>query len=295
MALGRGWLVVSICLGMVAFGSSPSVADPRQYVNTSGDALVVCDSLGFGFSNGGVCFEPGHVLPDGNGEAILTIFDDFNNVVSGVACQDLNGDTFCGGQGSAELREPFCIQGVITSAWFGGSWQEWAELRVFVDGPILGNPALSSCGPMFSPGVSGRVDHWPGGGGGPPPFTLTLPDVRVDPPGDTILPVSVTGASTVVLGCTGTVQVTAAGASLMLVGVSLSPSGCAVSPCAPYTSAGIPCTTNPFACCVTLFAVTPSGSSDVECVRESNLVVDLNRDGHIDYFIPIATVTGPPC
>jgi hypothetical protein len=105
---------------------------------------------------GFVCFAAGHVKGVGvSHTASLAISDQGINPVGGTFCQDANMDGFCGGEG--EPYKPFCVSVVLVGS---VEWNEALAVQVFVDGPLNGNPVISSCGlGSTSLGTLGFVTH----------------------------------------------------------------------------------------------------------------------------------------
>lgn len=121
-------------------------AHSTSYVGGTGDVAIVHVSCGLVQPTaGGVCFPPGHIQPDQNGKATVTIVDTFINPVSGCYQQDL---------GFTCIR--FCGSIVLTS---GVNWFPDRRVEIYVDGPVNGNPFTSPCGFRNSPGTTGFVTH----------------------------------------------------------------------------------------------------------------------------------------
>jgi hypothetical protein len=133
----------------------PATADPRSYVNASGDSgtatMPDCDgSLGLGL--GSACFPAGHVQPDADGTATITLTDSFLSPVSGVHCDDADGDSICE---QREIGEWFCGTHTIRD---GEDWHAGDQIIIVVDGPVFGNPILSPCGTL-STATTGIISH----------------------------------------------------------------------------------------------------------------------------------------
>lgn len=141
----RAWLVLLVVVGL----SVPAGAHPKAYVNLTGDVTMVpndCDGS-IGVSQGGVCFPGGHIVPDLQGRATLTVGDATAVPVSGCYQQPV---------GSAPLCRPFC--GSITIDRHV-DWDPSENVEIFIDGPVQGSPAYSACGITVSMGTTGHVYH----------------------------------------------------------------------------------------------------------------------------------------
>jgi hypothetical protein len=130
-------------------------ADPHEYVNVTGDQFVLCDSTGATISQGGVCWDGGHIVPDAAGQATLSLTDDLFSPVSGYYCQDVNADTTCGDSAAGEPSAIFCGALTVTD---GSDWSSGGLTMLFADGAVFGNPVLSACGTL-SASVHGFGNH----------------------------------------------------------------------------------------------------------------------------------------
>jgi hypothetical protein len=168
-----------LLLGMMTMATM-AAADPREYIvppnQGAGLSISMTSCEPRGPSVGAVRFCAGHISPDVNGAASISIEDDLNAPVSGVYCQDLDGDQLCGeGQfppdgTRIEPRHEFCGSMVLDSPmdptpradWAVHNWDPFgfnADVLIFIDGIADGNPATSRCGFVFSYGTHGWVWH----------------------------------------------------------------------------------------------------------------------------------------
>lgn len=147
---------IGLLVGLIFLAAGPAAADPRCYVNGTGDQLLQCGVGPGGVlvspNQGGVCFEAGHIQP-GFGQAQIWIQDDFLSPSSGFYCQDKTFDGIC----DEDSASVFCANHTLT---VGGNWDPAFAVWVFVDGPVFGNPVLSACG-TASFSFSGCVFHSP--------------------------------------------------------------------------------------------------------------------------------------
>jgi hypothetical protein len=146
-------LVSAIAVAALGLAS----ADGREYANVSGDAFLVCYPDGDGpiGGSGGVCWAGGHILPDSLGQATVSLTDDLVSPVGGVYCQDLDANVLCGDEAAGEPWAEFCGAITITD---GVDWVSAGDVTVFINGPILGSPVLSTCGTV-SVGTHGFANH----------------------------------------------------------------------------------------------------------------------------------------
>jgi hypothetical protein len=156
------WLAAA---ALVAVSMGTVSAHPHEYVG-GGDVLVFGiddpeDGIVIGF--GAAWLAAGETLPDVDGVGSVTITDDLISPAGGLYCQDLNADTVCGDDGTiGGVVEPALL--FCGSAQFGGTtttaWDQNFEVVIFVDGPIFGSPAFSTCGVgTDSMGTHGFVNH----------------------------------------------------------------------------------------------------------------------------------------
>jgi hypothetical protein len=147
-------VLLSAALAIAAIGMV--AADPKDYVNVTGDQLLQCNpgGLDLGFGQGGVCFEAGHITADGSGQATVTVTDDFLSPASMFICQDFDGNGICP-DGPGEIEILACVSHTLTD---GADWNSGVRLLIWVDGPVFGNPVLSPCG-QLSVTVKGQVSH----------------------------------------------------------------------------------------------------------------------------------------
>lgn len=148
-----GILFALLGVGLMA---QPLAAHPHDYVLGSGElALNVCDDDTRDLPGvGGVCILGGHIEPDVLGEAAIEIRDDSLLPSSGVYCQDLDVDGFCG-----EINEPyeeFCAELLLQA---GVNWDPATALRVMPHSVVVGNVVLSPCQTLLSTGTTGHVYH----------------------------------------------------------------------------------------------------------------------------------------
>lgn len=154
----------------LVFLAATAAADPRTYTGVTdqlysvgfGSLAVDCSDAPLGLNPGFVCFPSGHIQPDAGLTASVIIRDELMGAVSGYYCQDLNGDSICGGGG--EFDERFCAALTLFHVDAGTpevNWNPSFAVRVYVDGPLAGSPLLSPCGSQASVGVIGTVEHDP--------------------------------------------------------------------------------------------------------------------------------------
>lgn len=172
---------------VVLFGLAAVVplaaAHPHEYRNLTGEVQPICVQTGGDELNlGGVCVAAGHIVPDEDNRASISIVDDINTLAVGFYCQDLNGDGFCGGtilddpeslpdhlfQGQrSEPLVPFCgtmdldaplEPGLRTTAGWsvGFNWDPTSDVFVFLRAPVAVDGV--SCG-ILSGGSHGFLDH----------------------------------------------------------------------------------------------------------------------------------------
>ncbi len=163
-AFRPGALVVLTVLAVLLASIPSGEAHPIRYVAGLDEAQVgsVCppdaiDQL-LGLEErqfGGAKFCPGHIVPNGYGEASLSISDDLVYPVSGTVC---NVDQYgCIGR----TIQDFCLSVQLRD---GVNWESYSPTVVFVHGPANGNPAASPCsrGPqehLYTGGTTGIVSH----------------------------------------------------------------------------------------------------------------------------------------
>jgi hypothetical protein len=147
-------LVLVSAAALAIAGMGMVTADSRSYINVTGDQLLMCDFDGAGSNQGGVCFESGHITADPNGQATVTLTDDFTSPASMFICQDFNGDGICP-EGPGESSVEACGSYTLTD---GVDWNSGAALLIWVDGLVFGNPAISVCGTL-SNAVQGSISH----------------------------------------------------------------------------------------------------------------------------------------
>lgn len=185
--------VVFSALGILML-LGPASAHPHSYVNTGGFLFsgihATSDCLFQTGVNTHVCLPAPEVVPNAIGTATISIVDDSTVPKSGVYCQDLNANVFCGGDlldDSNALTEPrvlFCGSVIIEALfdptpraagrWNGGplsdpvdSWvtQNWwstADVLVFFALDLTGNPVFPFCGsPQGAIAGRGNVTHSP--------------------------------------------------------------------------------------------------------------------------------------
>jgi hypothetical protein len=129
-----------------ALVAGPAAAHPKQYVNVTGDVVIVplnCEGF-LPITQGGVCFPAGHVTPDPQGKATLQITDTVALPTS--ACYQQDNGMSC---------IPFCATFTLVS---GINWIPERRVEVFIDGPLWGNHFVSVCG-QWSQGTVGHVTH----------------------------------------------------------------------------------------------------------------------------------------
>jgi hypothetical protein len=132
---------------LIAFGSPSVAAHAKDYVNVTGDQFILPNDCNdeIGISQGGVCFSGGHIAPDANGRATVSLWDKKFSPTSGCHQQ------------AGRPCEPFCGSFVLQE---GAGWDPAKALDVFVDGPVFGNFLLSPCGfGWWTQGVLGQVTH----------------------------------------------------------------------------------------------------------------------------------------
>lgn len=151
---GFRFSVAALLLALTVSGLG--AAHPHSYVggNDSRVTFAGCpdaDEVGPGY----VCFEPGEISAGFFG-GFIVIGDAVVSPVSGAICTDSDNDGVCG---PTEPMTSFC-GGIET----GGS--DTSRTYVFIDGPVWGNPVLSTCGNVLdgtgtaqSSGFAGSVDH----------------------------------------------------------------------------------------------------------------------------------------
>ena len=142
-------------MALAVLAAVPAQADGRDYVNATGDFGILptnCDGA-LTLSQGGVCFPGGHVTPNADGQATITILDQFFNPVSAFHCHDLDFDAVCGE--AHDPAEQFCGTHTLR---VGEDWNVEDQILILIDGPIFGNPVNSVCG-TFSMGLIGTVAH----------------------------------------------------------------------------------------------------------------------------------------
>lgn len=147
-------------LGILAAG----VADAHSKSYTGWDdafnvSIPQCPLHDFDVFVGIVCYRGGHITPNANGQATISITDSITSPLSGFVCQDLDADDLCGEGGQLELSVQFCGSATITDVAHGDVWVPQAPLLIFIDGPLFGNLLASSCGTTYSGGFAGTVDH----------------------------------------------------------------------------------------------------------------------------------------
>lgn len=186
------WLVVPVGLFALLVATVPAtVAHPHEYFLAADTCVKVTAGSGGGQIGPGPCFaregfafqcqnQPGglaigmvclgdDVVPNIDGEATLTVFDDFFQPVAAVVCQhhgqnppdDLVGS--CGGGG--RLFVPFCGEVTISvnDGWeFNDIDVRTSSLVVYLVGPVLGNAIFGICSTIASPATHGFVNHFGG-------------------------------------------------------------------------------------------------------------------------------------
>lgn len=142
-----------LALGALVLASLGTAnASSREYVGLTGDVVTVCYGDGSSISVGAVCWDGGSITPDQNGQATVSLADDVVNPVSGTYCQDLNNDHLCG---DATVGEPFAFFCGGVTLTDGTDWTSSATTTIFIDGPVFGSPAFSTCGLTDSMGTHG--------------------------------------------------------------------------------------------------------------------------------------------
>lgn len=155
-------------------------ADPKTYVNATGDVLSETD-CGPPHSTtgdptpdgqGGVCFASGHIPavvppnspPGTRGTAHVSVLDEFVSPTSGFYCQDYNGDALCGDPAAGEPGILFCGTVTLVDSTQGtigtGNWKPTTDTIIFIDGVLFGsNVFANGCNLQGTLGVKGIVDH----------------------------------------------------------------------------------------------------------------------------------------
>lgn len=144
---------LTLAVAITAMGSAN--ADSKTYVNVTGDFGYTpnnCDES-LPISQGGVCFPAGHITPDAEGTATITVTDNLLNPVSALHCEDQNLDAVC--ETEREPGEWFCGTHTIRT---DEDWDLSANVLIIIDGPVFGNPVTSVCATL-SASTFGVVDH----------------------------------------------------------------------------------------------------------------------------------------
>lgn len=170
-------------LTVLAFAATAVGAESHNYVNPNpavGVAVVdvltcppgtptpeeaVLQQVGFQVGGASFC----SVIPDGAGQATITIADNVVSPASGTYCQDLNANSICGEADlvsglNVEPNLDFCGSAVLSTPidltprlqWTANNW-DGGSFLIFVHGPGNGNPAVSPCGLTYSGGVQGTI------------------------------------------------------------------------------------------------------------------------------------------
>lgn len=136
-------------LAMMTVGGAG--AHSISYINpVGGEMLTYCDSrhAALDLYVGGACFAAGHIVPDVDGFAVISVVDDIVTP-SFTLGQDPNGD------GLYENLQHACGSAVVDA---DSNWDPLIPIVVFVHGPVFG-AAFDPCGAPISWGISGSVDH----------------------------------------------------------------------------------------------------------------------------------------
>lgn len=137
---------LAVLLLVILAASTLASAHQKTWVNATGDRFIAPNDCAgdLGFSQGGVCYAAGHIVPNIAGEAVVSLMDKKIQPVSGCFQQPGRPcESFCG---SALLERNI-------------NWDPAEILEIFVDGPVYGNAFDSVCGTLYSGGVWGRASH----------------------------------------------------------------------------------------------------------------------------------------